>query len=59
MIQQIIIGAIFLGAVFYVGRLIYRSFHAKSCATGCGKCNAVDFTKIEEQLKAKGQLTKS
>jgi len=59
MIQLIIIGAIFLGAVFYVGRLIYRSFHAKSCATGCGKCNAVDFNKIEEQLKAKGQLTKS
>ena len=59
MIQQIIIGAIFLGAVFYVGRLIYRSFQAKSCATGCGKCNAVDFNKIEEQVKAKGQLTKS
>jgi hypothetical protein len=58
MIQQIIIGLVFLIAVAYVGRLIYRSFKAKSaCSSGCGKCSAVDFNKIKEQIKAKGQLT--
>jgi hypothetical protein len=54
MIQQIIVGITFLGALFYVGLLIYRSFQNKSCATGCGKCGAVDFQKIEAELKKKG-----
>jgi len=55
MIQQVIVILIFLGAVFYVGRLIYKSLQAGSaCATGCGKCGAVDFNKIEKQLKEKG-----
>ncbi|WHZ07752.1 MAG: hypothetical protein OJF59_001505 [Cytophagales bacterium] len=28
-----------IGAVAYLGRLLYQSFKAKnSCATGCGKC---------------------
>ena len=55
MIQQILVGLIFLGALAYVVRLVLKSFQAKSsCDTGCGKCNAVDFAKIEEQLKEKG-----
>jgi hypothetical protein len=55
MIQQILVALVFAGALFYTGRLIYRSFRAKSaCATGCGKCGAVDFKKIEEQLKKQG-----
>ncbi|MBL0743342.1 FeoB-associated Cys-rich membrane protein [Chryseolinea sp. Jin1] len=51
--QQIIVGSVFLVALFYVGRLIYKSFQAKAsgCATGCGKCGAVDFEKIEAQIK--------
>ena len=54
MIQQIAVGIIFLGAAGYVGRIIYRSFQAKSnCSTGCGKCNVVDFAKIENDLKSK------
>jgi hypothetical protein len=45
----------FLGALAYVGRLILRSFQAKSaCASGCGKCGAVDFQKIEAQIKKGG-----
>jgi hypothetical protein len=56
MLQQIVIGFVFLMAVFYVGRLVYRSFRAKSaCDTGCGKCSAVDFNKIEAQIKASEQ----
>jgi len=54
MIQQLVIGVIFIGALSYIGRVIYRSFKAKSnCSTGCAKCNAIDFAKIEEGLKAK------
>jgi hypothetical protein len=55
MTQQIIVFIIFLAAVCYVLWLIYKAFRAKSaCNTGCGKCNAVDFEKIEKQLKQKG-----
>lgn len=55
MIQQILVALIFAAALYYVGRLIYKSFQAKSaCTTGCGKCGAVDFKKIEEQLKKQG-----
>lgn len=55
MIQLIIVFIIFLGALAYVGNLIYKSFKAKSaCSSGCGKCGAVDFQKIEAQIKKQG-----
>jgi hypothetical protein len=55
MIQSLGVGLIFLLALVYVGRLIYKSFQAKSsCESGCGKCGAVDFNKIEKQLREKG-----
>lgn len=54
MFQQAIIILLFICALAYLGRMIYRSFQSKSCATGCGKCGAVDFDKIEKQLIAKG-----
>jgi hypothetical protein len=55
MIQNIIIALLFLSALLYVGRLIYRNFTAKaSCDSGCGKCGALDIDKIEQQLKKKG-----
>lgn len=55
MLQQILVGVIFLGALLYVGRLIYKSFHAKAgCATACGKCGAIDFQKMEAQIKKEG-----
>jgi hypothetical protein len=58
--QQVLIILFFSIAVLYIARLVYRSFQAKSaCSSGCGKCNAVDFNKIEEQIKAKSQLTKN
>lgn len=53
MIQMIAIVALFSGAIFFLGRIVYRSFQAKSgCATGCGKCGAIDFDKIEKQIKS-------
>lgn len=55
MIQEILLAIIFTGALVYLGRVVYRQFQLKSaCATGCGKCNVVDFNKIEADLKAKG-----
>jgi hypothetical protein len=55
MIQQGVIVVLFGGALFFVGRLVYRAFHAKTgCSTGCAKCSGVDFNKIEQQLKEKG-----
>jgi hypothetical protein len=51
MFQQVVIILLFAAALGYLGRMVYRSFQAKSCATGCGKCSAVDFDKIEKQLK--------
>jgi hypothetical protein len=55
MIQNAVIAVLFLGALFYVGRMLYRSFTAKTgCDSGCGKCGALDIDKIEQQLKKKG-----
>jgi hypothetical protein len=55
MIQTIIVVLLFVAAIAYIGKMIYNHFTMKeNCATGCGKCNAVDFSKIEKQLKEKG-----
>jgi hypothetical protein len=55
MIQNIIVGIIFLAAVCYLLRMAYKTFFTKTaCASGCGKCGAVDFAKIEKELKQKG-----
>ena len=41
-IQFVLVIILFVAALFYVGRLIYRSISPKDngCATGCGKCAA-------------------
>jgi hypothetical protein len=51
MLQEIFIGLIFITAVIYIGRLIYKNFTSEgACSTGCGKCSVVvDFKKIEKQ----------
>ena len=47
-IQAIIIILLFIAAVFYVGRMMYKSLFAKkSCGSNC-KCG-VDFSAIEAQ----------
>lgn len=52
MVQQVVIALIFGAALYYLGRMAYRSFQAKkACDSGCGKCGAVDFEKIEKQLQ--------
>jgi len=57
MIQGLIVALIFLGAVAYLGRVLYLQFQAKSaCATGCSKCGAIDIKKIEAELVKKNIL---
>ncbi|HEX6890649.1 MAG TPA: hypothetical protein VF141_08150 [Chryseolinea sp.] len=57
MVQEILVAIVFAGAVFYVAQLVYKSLQSKSaCASGCGKCGAVDFQKIEAQIKKKGSI---
>jgi len=49
-IQAIIVVILFAGAVFYVGRMVYKSlFTKKSCGGNC-KCG-VDFSAIEPKNK--------
>ncbi len=51
-IQFILMIIIFAGALFYVGRMIYRAISPKStgCASGCGKC-AANFDNIPAPKK--------
>ncbi|MBO6496886.1 FeoB-associated Cys-rich membrane protein [Roseivirga spongicola] len=39
--QEVIIGILFLAALFFMGRKLYRQYKAKdsSCASGCDKCS--------------------
>jgi hypothetical protein len=54
MLQSILILLIFIAAMIYLGRILYRSFFRADggCATACGKCGAIDFAKIEKQIKS-------
>lgn len=46
-VQEILLAAIFIFALVYLGRMMYRNLKAdKGCASGCGKCGA-DFSKIK------------
>lgn len=44
-IQVVLVILLFVAALFYIGRLAYRSLSTKSggCASNCGKCG-VDFS---------------
>ncbi len=53
MAQNLIIILLFVTAVVYLGRQAWRSFRSGTCASGCGKCNAVDFAKLERKIKEK------
>jgi hypothetical protein len=50
MLQEILIALIFIAAVFYLGRLIYKNFRSETaCSSGCGKCSVVDSLKVKRQ----------
>ncbi|WP_162054146.1 FeoB-associated Cys-rich membrane protein [Pontibacter pamirensis] len=60
MVQELIILLVFIAAAFYMGRLVYRSFVAKSgCVKGCGSaCSSIDFKKIQQDLDKKAASAK-
>lgn len=53
MVQQILIGILFLAAAAYLGVLLFGQFRAKTgCSAGCGKCGSLDIDQIEARIKA-------
>ena len=52
LIQNIVVVALCIAALFFLALKLYKSFTEKGCNTGCGACGAVDFKKIEKQIKA-------
>jgi len=59
MVQQILVFLIFIAAVAYMGRLLYRTFFSKTegCAKGCGACGGIDFKKIEQEMEKRKNAT--
>ena len=54
MLQEILVILIFITALAYLGRLLYRNFTTDSgCPKGCGSCSTIDFKKIEQQIEEK------
>lgn len=52
-LQAVLVVILFAAALFYIGRIIYRSLKPSKnggCATGCNKCN-VDFSNIDPKSK--------
>lgn len=50
--QNIVILLICVAALIFLGLKFYKSFTEKGCGTGCGACGAIDFEKMEKQIKA-------
>jgi hypothetical protein len=56
-IQYFLIGALFMMAAFYVGRMFYRAFFSKTaagCAKGCGgACGQLDVDQLQRTIEAR------
>ena len=56
-LQYLLIGALFMAAAFYVGRIFYRAFFSKSaagCAKGCGgACGQLDVDQLQRTIEAR------
>ena len=56
-IQYFLIGALFVAAAFYVGRIFYRAFFSKTaagCAKGCGgACGQIDIDQLQRTIEAR------
>ena len=56
-IQYLLIGALFMAAAFYVGRIFYRAFFSKTaagCAKGCGgACGQLDVERLQRTIEAR------
>jgi hypothetical protein len=56
-IQYFLIGALFVAAAFYVGRIFWRAFFSKTaagCAKGCGgACGSLDVDQLQRTIEAR------
>ena len=56
-IQYFLIGALFVAAAVYVGRIFYRAFFSKTaagCAKGCGgACGQIDIDQLQRTIEAR------
>ena len=56
-IQYFLIGALFIGAALYVGRIFWRAFFSKTaagCAKGCGgACGSLDIDQLQRTIEAR------
>jgi hypothetical protein len=56
-IQYFLIGALFMMAALYVGRMFYRAFFSKTaagCAKGCGgACGQLDVDQLQRTIEAR------
>jgi hypothetical protein len=49
-IQYVLIAALFLASLTYLGRMFYNSFYSKkSCGGNCG-CSIADLDEIEKEM---------
>ena len=59
-IQYLLIGALFVAAAFYVGRIFYRAFFSKTaagCAKGCGgACGQIDVEALQRTIERQATL---
>ena len=56
-IQEIIVILIFVAALVYLARLVYRNFTTDAgCPKGCGSCSAVDFKKIAQEIREREKI---
>ena len=55
--QYLLIGLLFMGAAFYVGRIFWRAFFSKTaagCAKGCGgACGSLDVDALQRTIEAR------
>ena len=55
--QYLLIGLLFMGAAFYVGRIFWRAFFSKTaagCAKGCGgACGSLDVDSLQRTIEAR------
>lgn len=60
-IQYLLIGALFMAAAFYVGRIFWRAFFSKTaagCAKGCGgACGSLDVDQLQRTIEARASVS--
>ncbi|HNP07499.1 MAG TPA: hypothetical protein PKN99_07715 [Cyclobacteriaceae bacterium] len=57
MVQYILIGLLAIGAVTYLGWMIFKSFTSTDCKSGCGSCGALDVKAIQKAMAEKKPTT--